>query len=222
VINCESLIVDSPGLNFIKSAYIRYYMVVKINETFGIAIVIPLHNEYQIVNKLSENIKSFLVENLNQNFIMVCDHCNDGTYEYLMNQFYESDRVKIIDNNFEPGYGSAVRSGLNLALSHNNSWAIVIDSDLSNPLVEALALAEFIYKNNNSEFNNCSIIKGNSIVEELYLAIKSGNNILDFPTKLDYRNALRIKTSFSFNFETISGYLKYLFKIFLLRIVSIL
>jgi len=283
VINCERLIVDSPGLNFIKSAYIRYYMVVKINETFGIAIVIPLHNEYQIVNKLSENIKSFLVENLNQNFIMVCDHCNDGTYEYLMNQFYESDRVKIIDNNFEPGYGSAVRSGLNLALSHNNSWAIVIDSDLSNPLVEALALAEFIYKNNNSEFNNCSIIKGNrfnhfgssfksapllrvflsvtanrisrilsfgvskdptngfrairlswfsqqkfgedkfpSIVEELYLAIKSGNNILDFPTKLDYRNALRIKTSFSFNFETISGYLKYLFKIFLLRIVSIL
>ena len=253
-----------------------------INNTSGIAIVVPLHNEYSIVSELSKNIKNFLANYPNQKFIMVCDHCNDGTYEFLMSQFSDSGVVSVICNEFESGYGSAVRSGLYFALSQKCTWGIVIDSDLSNPLVEALSLSKFIIKNNNLELINCSIVKGNrfnhfgssfksapilrvflsvtanrisrvlslgvskdptngfrairlswfsqqkfnenkfpSITEELYLVIKSGGHIRDFPTKLDYRNALRLKTSFSFNFETIFGYLKYLFKIFCLRIDSI-
>jgi hypothetical protein len=46
------------------------------------------------------------------------------------------------------------------------------------------------------------VFKENSfpaIMEELYFAIKSGNKIVDFPTALEYKEALRINSSLSLN-----------------------
>lgn len=57
-----------------------------------------------------------------------------------------------------------------------------------------------------------------SIIEELYLAVISQKRILDFPTSLNYKFALRNSSSFVFNYQTNKGYLKYLIKICLYRL----
>lgn len=240
-----------------------------------IPIVIPLYNEILIAKKLSAEIKYYLDGQESLLFILVADHCTDGTYEYLTSEFLNQPEVKVIKNNKDQGYGSAIRCGFELA-SRSYDWALTIDSDLSNPISESINLINFIKTINMS---NHVLVKGNrfknffpnfksvplsrtclsfsanllsrfitfgitqdptnghravnlnwyknqnfttngfpSILEELYLAIKSGLSITDFSTVLRYDLAIRQKSSFTFNYNTILGYLKYLLKILLWRI----
>jgi hypothetical protein len=249
-----------------------------VNEHHIVPIIIPLHNESEIVARLCDNLNDFLILNPNQVFILVCDYCEDNTFIFLSDFFRFMEKIIVVQNIDEPGYGSAIRYGFKIAYSKNYSWAITIDSDLSNPLNNVIELSNYILSNFNTVKSECVLIKGNrfhylgasfnsalfprvlltvtanriakiltfgvsmdptngyravnlswfmkivfkensfpAIMEELYFAIKSGNKIVDFPTALEYKEALRINSSLSLNFKNIVGYLNYLIKILVLN-----
>lgn len=235
-----------------------------------IPIIIPLYNEILIANLLEDAIIAYCQKIGNQKFILVCDHCTDGTFEYFSEKFLSNEQVCVIDNVNPKGYGSAVRFGFSHADSLNHEWAITIDSDLTNPLSEALKIIKWILSADKEKISNIVIVKGNrfsriipsfhsvpfqrvllsttanlvakilmvgasndptngfravrlswfrlhtfqensfaAIVEEVYFAKRDGKSIEDIATELRYDQAIRDKSSFTFNVRTMVGYLKY-------------
>lgn len=240
-----------------------------------VAVVIPMRNERSIAEALLCQLTDSLRKNSAQVFFLVCDNCDDGSYEFLSSENNKHEDIIILNHVGTHGYGSATRVGLDFALAKGFEWAIVIDSDLTNSLIDVSLLGALILNNSHLVSEQSVIIKGNRfyglksalrsapfprifltlsanilsriltfqiskdptngfrairlkwyakyvwhepgfpyILEELYRAVKTNHEVQDFSTNLDFKAALRISSSFSFNKETAKGYLKYLFLIF--------
>ena len=240
------------------------------NDGKTIPIVIPLYNEIQIAELLKDAITTYCEKTRNQVFILVCDHCTDGTFEYFSKKFLNNAQVCVIENANPKGYGSAVRFGFSHADSLDHEWAITVDSDLTNPLSEALKVIKWITSADEEKLLNTVIVKGNrfsriipsfhdvpfqrvllstaanlvakiltvgasndptngfravrlswyrlqtfqensfaAIMEEFFFAKRDRKSIEDIVTELRYDQALRDKSSFTFNVQTMAGYLKY-------------
>lgn len=246
-----------------------------------VAVVIPIRNELSIADALLFNLTESLRSEPTQVYILVCDNCDDGSYEFLTSQKNRRSNIIVLNHVGLNGYGVATRVGYDFALRKNFEWAIVIDSDLSNPLNDVSLLRTILNGDSSLASSRSVVIKGNrfhniqstfqsapfprifltlsanilsrvltlqiskdptngfravrlswyaeqkwvesgfsSILEELYRAVKTNGQVQDFNTTLDFSGALRISSSFTFNKETVKGYLNYLFLIFYERICN--
>ena len=80
-----------------------------------ISIVIPAHNEELIIAETVENLCKCLNNKIPGKYdvLIVADHCTDKTEDVLNKLSKQYEFVKWIRNNANPGFGMAVRCGLN-------------------------------------------------------------------------------------------------------------
>jgi hypothetical protein len=114
------------------------------------------------IKKFAQNEKA-----KNMTFILTDDSSDDGSFEILTIQTKNEKMFRIIKNNLNRGYGANARNGINFALENGYQWAIVMDSDLSNPLSDLLVVNEIISYNTTAEY-----IKGNRFTKNLSGFIK--------------------------------------------------
>jgi dolichol-phosphate mannosyltransferase len=77
------------------------------------SVVIPAHNEEGVIASTLENV----LEKLNAGsfdfeIVVVADHCTDGTVRILVDFAGRDGRVRWVENKGKPGFGMAVRAGL--------------------------------------------------------------------------------------------------------------
>ncbi len=119
-----------------------------------IAIIIPIFNEEPQIHRLVKEIKKFVQNEKAENmtFILTDDRSDDGSFEILTAQTENEKMFRIIQNDLNRGYGANSRNGIDYALENGFQWAIIMDSDLSNPLSDLLRFNEIISKNSKAEY----------------------------------------------------------------------
>jgi hypothetical protein len=93
-----------------------------------VCLIIPLHNEQEILNELTIRMQKF-AKSKDVSILFVDDGSNDQT-QSLLKEIHDDKVLKIL-NKVNEGYGSAIRNGLKYASSMKFDWAIIVDSDLS-------------------------------------------------------------------------------------------
>jgi glycosyltransferase involved in cell wall biosynthesis len=126
-----------------------------------IAVVIPIFNEENQIEKLVNNILEHIRKNLqsNHDFVLSIDKSSDRTMEKLLQldaRGSEFNCLKYIENQKERGYGSNVRNGIDYAKKTGYDWVVIMDSDLSNPLEDLKIIEDIII-----ELKEVDYIKGN-------------------------------------------------------------
>lgn len=107
----------------------------KKSDNAKLVTIIPIRNEESIIERLYDEIINFIKIFNDFNFILALDNCTDNT-ESILNKMLKDERIVVIKSNLQPGYGSIIRQAFKKADSMGFKWALVIDSDLSNPLEE--------------------------------------------------------------------------------------
>ena len=124
-----------------------------------LAVIIPLHQEEGIAQELGMKILASLAENRKLNYILVCDNCTDNTSIFLSAILRNEERAHVVPSNRKKGYGNAINFGCEYALEKGFEWALITDSDMSNPLREN---SKFLYEISDvNPEERIAIIKGN-------------------------------------------------------------
>lgn len=77
------------------------------------SVVIPAHNEEGVIRDTLENLLGKLKEGaFDFELVVVADHCTDRTVQILGEFAGKDSRVRWIENKSKPGFGMAVRAGL--------------------------------------------------------------------------------------------------------------
>jgi dolichol-phosphate mannosyltransferase len=76
------------------------------------SIVIPAHNEEDVISATLDSLLSVLADRFEFEILVVADHCNDGTEAILTDFSLKSKAVRWVRNESRPGFGMAVRCGL--------------------------------------------------------------------------------------------------------------
>jgi dolichol-phosphate mannosyltransferase len=77
------------------------------------SVVIPAHNEGGCIEATLRGLRGALeAESLDCEIVVVLDHCTDRTGEVLGNLAREMPGFRTVENPGQPGYGMAVRAGL--------------------------------------------------------------------------------------------------------------
>jgi glycosyltransferase involved in cell wall biosynthesis len=129
------------------------------NNLGKLAVIIPLHQEEGIAQELGAKILASLAETKELNYILVCDNCTDNTNNFLSAALSNEGRAYVVPSNREKGYGNAINFGCEYALEKGFEWALITDSDMSNPLRENPKFLHEISGVNPDE--RIAIIKGN-------------------------------------------------------------
>ena len=76
------------------------------------SIIIPAHNEDEVINGTLETLVEKVAKDYDYEIIVVADHCSDGTEDILKEFSEKNERIKWVRNEKRPGFGMAVRCGL--------------------------------------------------------------------------------------------------------------
>ena len=77
------------------------------------SVVIPAHNEEGCIKETLDTLVARLEEaELDYELVVVADHCTDSTEEILGKMIKKNKRIKPVVNEKNPGFGMAVRKGL--------------------------------------------------------------------------------------------------------------
>lgn len=90
-----------------------------------ITVVIPAHNEEEIISNTIKEIEKKI--NLEYEIIVVNDHSTDNTAVIVRDLMRQHTNLKLVDNDWERGFGNALRKGF-----------LVSDSDLIIPVMADL------------------------------------------------------------------------------------
>jgi len=78
-----------------------------------ISIIIPVRNEQDVIESVVLNlVESLLNNNIPYEIVIVNDYSVDNTKQILQKLSYNNDNIKIIDNYLKPGFGYAIKVGL--------------------------------------------------------------------------------------------------------------
>ncbi|MCM8792535.1 MAG: glycosyltransferase family 2 protein [Candidatus Omnitrophica bacterium] len=78
-----------------------------------LSIVIPVHNEEKLINKVTKELIWELEQNhINYEIIMVNDNSTDGSPPILKALSLENKNIKVVSSRFPRGFGWAIRQGL--------------------------------------------------------------------------------------------------------------
>ncbi|OHD14650.1 MAG: hypothetical protein A2Y41_05945 [Spirochaetes bacterium GWB1_36_13] len=82
-----------------------------INE-YSISIIIPVYNEYTLIDKSIEEYHTFLKENfIDYEIILIESGSTDGSYEKCDEIVKKYNKIKIVHEGAKKGFGSAVKEG---------------------------------------------------------------------------------------------------------------
>jgi dolichol-phosphate mannosyltransferase len=77
------------------------------------SVIIPAHNEEDCIASTSESLCAKLdAEGIDYEVVVVADHCEDRTEAIVIGLADRNKRVKCVRNQNKPGFGMAVRAGL--------------------------------------------------------------------------------------------------------------
>jgi dolichol-phosphate mannosyltransferase len=100
-----------------------------------ICIIIPAYNEEDI---LKESLETILKYTTNLKHIVDVLVVNDGSYDsskFIVEQIASKEntgKMHLISHQLNKGYGAALNTGINYALSHKYDYMLFMDSDLTN------------------------------------------------------------------------------------------
>ena len=77
------------------------------------SIVIPAHNEEGCIGRTLDELTSALGGSpYDYEIVVAADHCGDRTEEIVKERAKKNKKIKLVQNEKEPGFGMAVRTGL--------------------------------------------------------------------------------------------------------------
>jgi len=77
------------------------------------SVIVPAHNEEGCVGTTLDALSGELDKrDFDYEIIVVADHCSDGTEKIVAERAGKNKRVKLVENEKDPGFGMAVRAGL--------------------------------------------------------------------------------------------------------------
>ena len=77
------------------------------------SVVIPAHNEEGVIGSTLEKLLGKLnASGFDFEIVVVADHCTDGTVQILADLEKKYGRIRWVENGGKPGFGMAVRAGL--------------------------------------------------------------------------------------------------------------
>ena len=100
-----------------------------------ICIIIPAYNEEDILEESLETILKYTTKLKHIVDVLVV---NDGSYDsskIIIEQIASKDnagKIHLISHQLNKGYGAALNTGINYALSHKYDYILFMDSDLTN------------------------------------------------------------------------------------------
>ena len=92
----------------------------------SISIVIPCYNEEKTILKVIENILALKLTNISKEIIIVDDGSTDST-THILDNFINSENIKILKHQKNFGKGKALQTGISEA---SNEIIIIQDADL--------------------------------------------------------------------------------------------
>ena len=77
------------------------------------SVVIPAHNEEGVIGSTLDKLLAKLnASGFDFEIVVVADHCEDGTVQILADLEKKDGRIRWVENGGKPGFGMAVRAGL--------------------------------------------------------------------------------------------------------------
>lgn len=76
------------------------------------SIIIPAHNEEEVISATLIELGLALEKKFDYEIIVVNDHCYDKTVEKVEELISENKKIRLVRNEKRPGFGMAVRCGL--------------------------------------------------------------------------------------------------------------
>ncbi len=77
------------------------------------SVVIPAHNEEGVIGStLGKLLGKLNSSGFDFEIVVVADHCTDGTVQILADLVKRDGRIRWVENRGKPGFGMAVRAGL--------------------------------------------------------------------------------------------------------------
>lgn len=111
-------------------------------EPCNYTLIIPLHNEVRRVRPL---LLSLLKQSdFFDDVIFVCDHCTDGTEEYLGHYLIDYPQARLLNNTDKQGKKEAIKCGVAYA---RHDIIVTIDADCKMPRCWGQVLASYHAKN---------------------------------------------------------------------------
>lgn len=109
------------------------------DKQLNISVIIPVYNEAEVVSRVIDELKKFLIsEGINHEIIAVDDASTDGTPQILA----QKNGIKVISHPYNKGYGASLKTGASHALY---DWLLFFDGDGQHRVA---CLKEFISQTN--------------------------------------------------------------------------
>jgi dolichol-phosphate mannosyltransferase len=94
-----------------------------------LSVVIPAYNEAGSIGQTLESLAATLErERIPHEIVVVADHCTDGTVTEVLRASEHHPEIRVIENAHRPGFGYAVRAGLD---AYSGDAAAIMMADLS-------------------------------------------------------------------------------------------
>ena len=94
-----------------------------------LSVVIPAYNEAGSIGQTLESLAATLErERIPHEIVVVADHCTDGTVTEVLGASERHPEIRVIENAHPPGFGYAVRAGLD---AYSGDAAAIMMADLS-------------------------------------------------------------------------------------------
>ncbi|MBN1864896.1 MAG: glycosyltransferase family 2 protein [Victivallales bacterium] len=107
------------------------------------SVVIPAHNEQEcIISTLDSLVNTLNKQKFKCEIIVVADHCTDNTEKLVANFAKKHKRIRLLANNSIPGFGMAVRAGLDAYLGDAVAIFMADASDSPEDLIRYFKLIE--------------------------------------------------------------------------------
>ncbi len=124
------------------------------------SIVIPAHNEEGCVGGTLQELTTALENSkFNYEIVVVADHCSDRTEKIVAERAKKDKRIKLVQNKKEPGFGMAVRAGLD---AYSGDAVAVFMADASDSPEDVLVYFDKISNGAECVFGS-RFIKGGSV-----------------------------------------------------------
>ena len=147
------------------------------------SIVIPAHNEDEVIEDTLNTLVDALSDKYDYEIVVVDDHCSDNTVEIVSKMQEENDRLKIVTNLKNGGFGMAVRCGLE---NFSGDAVAIFMADASDSPKDLMTYFDRIEAGAECVFGS-RFIKGSEVIDypkhKLFL-----NRFVNFMIKLFFRH----------------------------------
>lgn len=136
-------------------------------DSIDVSIVIPAKNEEASLSAVLDEVSSFLMSFAhNAEVIVVNDRSTDKTVEIAREYHF----VKVVDSQYNPGKGGALRTGFDMA---QGKYIVMMDADFSHEIFDLTFMLDEVRKHN-------GLVVGSRIIggSEEYTRVRAFGNVI--------------------------------------------